>query len=49
MELLHRKKLPYGISSCYTSANYEAITSEEYYDSLIKMGAYFRSVSIICP
>ena len=24
MELLHRKKLPYGISSCYTSANYEA-------------------------
>lgn len=41
MELLHRKKLPYGISSCYTSANYEAITSEEYYDSLIKMGAYF--------
>lgn len=41
MELLHEKKLPYGISSCYTSANYEAITSEEYYDSLIKMGAYF--------
>ena len=41
MELLHRKKLPYGISSCYTSANYEAITSEEYYDSLIQMGAYF--------
>ena len=41
MELLHRKKLLYGISSCYTSANYEAITSEEYYDSLIEMGAYF--------
>lgn len=41
MEQLHRKKLPYGISSCYTSANYEAITSEEYYDSLIQMGAYF--------
>ncbi len=41
MELLHRKKLLYGISSCYTSANYEAITSEKYYDSLIEMGAYF--------
>ena len=41
MELLHRKKLLYGISSCYTSANFEAITSEEYYDSLIEMGAYF--------
>lgn len=41
MELLHRKKLLYGISSCYTSANYESITSEEYYNSLIEMGAYF--------
>lgn len=41
MELLHRKKLLYGISSCYTSANFEAITSEEYYDSLIEMGAHF--------
>ena len=41
MELLHRKKLLYGISSCYTSANYDSITSEEYYDSLIEMGAYF--------
>lgn len=41
MELLHSKKLPYGISSCYTSANYDSITSEEYYDSLIEMGAYF--------
>lgn len=41
MELLHRKKLLYGISSCYTRANFESITSEEYYDSLIQMGAYF--------
>lgn len=41
MDLLHRKKLLYGISSCYTSANYDSITSEEYYDSLIDMGAYF--------
>lgn len=41
MEILHSKKLPYGISSCYTSANYDSITSEEYYDTLIKMGAYF--------
>lgn len=41
MELLHSKKLLYGISSCYTSVNYDSITSEEYYDSLIAMGAYF--------
>lgn len=41
MELLRSKKLIYGISSCYTSANYESITSEEYFDQLIQMGAYF--------
>ena len=41
MALLRHKKLLYGISSCYTSANWEAISSEEYYDSLIAMGAYF--------
>lgn len=41
MKLLQNRKLPYGISSCYTSANYEAITSDEYYQSLIDLGAYF--------
>lgn len=41
MELLDRKKLLYGLSSCFISVNYEAITSEEYNDSLIRMGAYF--------
>ncbi len=41
MKLLKSRKLIYGISCCYTSANYESITSEEYYDSLIDLGAYF--------
>ena len=41
MKLLRERKLPYGISSCYTSANYDSISSEEYYDSLIGLGAYF--------
>lgn len=41
MELLRKKKLIYGISCCYTSANYNSITSEEFYDSLIDLGAYF--------
>ena len=41
MELLRERKLPYGISSCYTSVNYQSITSDEYYQSLIDMGAYF--------
>ena len=41
MKLMREKKLPYGISSCYTSMNWDSITSEQYYDSLIEMGAYF--------
>ncbi len=41
IELLHRKKLLYGISACYTSANFDSITSEEFYDKLIEMGVYF--------
>lgn len=41
MTILHKKKLLYGISSCYTSMNYDSISSEEYYDNLIEMGAYF--------
>ena len=41
MALLREKKLIYGISCCYTSANYDSITSEEFYDSLIDLGAYF--------
>ena len=41
IELLKRKKLVYGISACYTSANYDSITSEEFYDKLIDLGVYF--------
>ena len=41
MEILHGKKLLYGISSCYTSVNWDSITSEAYYDMLIEKGAYF--------
>lgn len=41
IELLHRKKLVFGISACYTSANFDSIMSEEFYDSMIDMGAYF--------
>lgn len=41
MELLKTKKLLFGISSCYTSVNYDSITSEAYYDMMINSGAYF--------
>ncbi len=41
INLLHSKKLVYGISACYTSQNFDSITSEEFYDKLIEMGVYF--------
>ena len=41
MEILKRKKLPFGISCCYTSANTEAIGSDEFIDDMIARGAKF--------
>ena len=41
MEILKRKKLLFGISCCYTSANTEVIGSEEFFDSMIEKGAKF--------
>lgn len=41
MRILHEHRLVYGISACYTSFNYDSITSEAFYDQLIEMGAYF--------
>lgn len=41
MEILKSKKLPFGISCCYTSKNTETIGSEEYFDDMIEKGAKF--------
>ncbi|HRV33330.1 MAG TPA: radical SAM protein, partial [Anaerovoracaceae bacterium] len=41
MEILKRKKLPFGISCCYTRANAELIGSEAYFDQMIEWGAKF--------
>ena len=41
MNILKEKKLPFGISCCYTSANAEVIGSEEYFDRMVEMGAKF--------
>ena len=41
MDILKRNKLLYGISCCYTSANYRSIGSEAFVDSMIDMGAKF--------
>ncbi|MGN1167147.1 MAG: radical SAM protein [Lachnospiraceae bacterium] len=41
MDLLKAHKLPFGISTCYTSKNIEDISTEEYYDLMIEHGAFF--------
>lgn len=41
MSLLKSKKVPFGISCCYTSRNCEIIGSEEYFDQMIAWGAKF--------
>ncbi|MBU4439095.1 MAG: radical SAM protein [Acetobacterium sp.] len=41
MEILKTKKLPFGISCCYTSKNVEMIGSEAYFDQMIDWGAKF--------
>lgn len=41
MKLLKKHNLPFGISTCYTSANYQDITSEAFFDMLIDAGAMF--------
>jgi len=41
MALLKRKKLPFGISCCYTSQNIDVVGSDEYFDQMIAWGAKF--------
>ena len=41
MELLKKHKLPFGISTCYTSVNYKDIASDEFFDLMIDSGALF--------
>ena len=41
MEILKRKKLPFGVSCCYTRANVDVIGSEAYFDKMVEWGAKF--------
>lgn len=41
MKLLKKHKCVFGTSVCYTSANYMAVTSDEFYDMEIENGAKF--------
>jgi len=49
MELLRRKKLPFGLSCCYTSQNVEMIGSEAYFDWMVEMGAKFCWIFTYMP
>lgn len=41
MNLLKTHRLPFGVSTCYTSVNYADITSEKFFDDIIESGALF--------
>ena len=41
MSILKERKLPFGISCCYTSQNVDVIGSEAYFDQMIEWGARF--------
>lgn len=41
MQLLKEHSLPFGISTCYTSANCADVSSEAYFDQMIEWGALF--------
>lgn len=41
MKILRENRLPFGISSCYTSQNLDSISSDEYFDQMISWGAKF--------
>ncbi len=41
MEILKEKKLPFGVSACYTSANLDSISSDAFIDHIVERGAKF--------
>ena len=41
MGLLRENGLPFGVSCCYTSVNFESVSSDAYVDQLIDWGALF--------
>lgn len=41
MALLKAKRLPFGISCCYTSRNIDSLASDAYFDQMIAWGAKF--------
>ncbi|MCC8022816.1 MAG: radical SAM protein [Clostridiales bacterium] len=52
MDVLKENKCLFGLSICYTSVNYEAVTSDEFLDKMIEKGArfawYFHYMPVGC-
>lgn len=49
MDILRSKKLPFGISCCYTSKNIYSVGSEEFFDYMAGMGAKFAWLFTYIP
>ncbi|MBE6031824.1 MAG: radical SAM protein [Clostridiales bacterium] len=49
MDILKERKLPFGVSICYTSKNAEVVGSEEFIDFLIEKGALFAWLFTYMP
>ena len=41
MDLMRSYRIPFGVSICYTSRNYQVVTSDEFLDLLISKGCVF--------
>lgn len=41
MKMMRDYRIPFGISTCYTSQNIDYVSSDEYYDMMIESGAFF--------
>jgi len=41
MEIMHKKGILFGTSICYTSKNYDVVTSDEFLDMIIKKGVKY--------
>ena len=49
MDILRKKKLPFGFSACYHRKNAEIIASEEYFDEMIARGCKFAWLFTYIP
>lgn len=49
MDLLRERRLPFGTSMCYTSQNYDSITSDAYIQWLVDKGVLFSWIFTYMP